>query len=57
MDCVVIERKIIHVARNEAIKMTLQGKYDYLLFCDDDNAPIHDDALKLLIEADKDVVS
>ena len=57
MDCVVIERKIIHVARNEAIKMTLQWKYDYLLFCDDDNAPLNNDALKLLIEADKDVIS
>lgn len=51
----VIDRKLIHVARNIAIKHAIIGKYDYLLFCDDDNAP-KSDALKLLIEADKAII-
>lgn len=55
MEQEIIKRKLIHVARNEAIKMTLVWWYDYLLFCDDDNAP-KEDALKLLLEADKDVI-
>lgn len=51
----VIARKLIHVARNEAVKDCIVWKYDYLLFCDDDNAP-KPDALKLLLEADKAVI-
>lgn len=51
----IISRKLIHVARNEAVKDCIVWKFDYLLFCDDDNAP-KPDALKLLIEADKAIV-
>lgn len=52
----VIERKLIHVARNMAINEAIVWKYDYLLFCDDDNAP-QPDALELLLEADKDIIT
>lgn len=51
----VIIRTMIHVARNFAVKLTLDGWFDYLLFCDDDNAP-EKDALQLLLEADKDII-
>lgn len=51
----IISRKLIHVARNEAINDCIVWKYDYLLFCDDDNAP-NPDALKLLLEADKAII-
>ena len=49
------QEKLIHASRNEAIKDCIVWKYDYLLFCDDDNAP-KKDALKLLLEADKDII-
>lgn len=51
----VLIRTMVHVARNYAIKIALNEWFDYLLFCDDDNAP-EKDALKLLLEADKDIV-
>lgn len=51
----VIIRTMIHTARNYAVKLALQENYDYLLFCDDDNAP-KKDALKLLLEADKGII-
>ena len=46
---------MVHVARNFAVKIALKENFDYLLFCDDDNAP-EKDALKLLLEADKDII-
>lgn len=55
MDEKVIVRTMIHTARNFAVKLALNWWYDYLLFCDDDNAP-EEDALKLLLEADKDII-
>lgn len=55
VDQKIIARKLIHASRNEAIKDCIVWKYDYLLFCDDDNAP-KPDALKLLLEADKSIV-
>lgn len=51
----VIIRTMIHTARNFAVKTALQENFDYLLFCDDDNAP-EKDALKLLLESDKDII-
>ena len=51
----VLIRTMVHVARNFAIKLALNGWFDYLLFCDDDNAP-EPDALKLLLDADKDII-
>ena len=51
----VIVRTMIHTARNFAVKTALKGNFDYLLFCDDDNAP-EPDALKLMLEADKDII-
>ena len=51
----VIIRTMIHTARNYAVKLALQENFDYLLFCDDDNAP-KKDALKLLLEADKEII-
>lgn len=51
----VIIRTMIHVARNYSLKLTIEGGFDYLLFCDDDNAP-QKDALKLLLEADKEII-
>lgn len=51
----VLIRTMVHVARNYAVKLALDWWFDYLLFCDDDNAP-EKDALKLLLEADKDII-
>ena len=51
----VIVRTMIHTARNFAVQTALLRDFDYLLFCDDDNAP-EKDALKLLLEADKDII-
>ena len=53
----IVTRKLIHAARNTAIKDMLVGGFDYLLMCDDDNAPKHNNALKLLIDARVDIVS
>ena len=53
----VITRRLIHAARNMAVEMTLNGNYDYLLMCDDDNAPVNDNALELLLNANVDIVS
>lgn len=52
----VISRKLIHVARNQAIQQCLTLKCDYLCMIDDDSVPTRPDALKLLIEADKDII-
>jgi hypothetical protein len=52
----VISRKLIHVARNLAINNAIVWKYDYLCMIDDDSVPCRKDALKLLIEADKDII-
>jgi GT2 family glycosyltransferase len=43
-------------ARNEAVRAFLMGNYDYLFFVDDDTVPPID-AIKKLMEADKDIVS
>ena len=51
----VLVRTMIHTARNYACKLTLEGNFDYLLFCDDDNAP-EQDALEKLLKADKDII-
>ena len=53
----IITRRLIHTARNMAIEMTLNGWYDYLLMCDDDNAPVNDNALQLLLDANVDIIS
>ena len=53
----VITRRLIHAARNMAVEMALNGNYDYLLMCDDDNAPVNDNALELLLNANVDIVS
>lgn len=48
--------QIVHRARNELVRRFLDWRYDYLLWCDDDNPPSID-ALKYLIEDNKDIVS
>lgn len=52
----IVSRQIVHRARNELVRRFLDGWYDYLLRCDDDNPPTFD-GLKRLIESDKDIVS
>lgn len=51
----VIERQATVKARNYFVKMALDEGFDYLLMIDDDN-PVPSDTLKVLLEADKDVV-
>lgn len=53
----VITRRLIHTARNMAIEMAINGSYDYLLMCDDDNAPVDHNALQLLLDANVDIIS
>lgn len=40
-----------------AIEMAINGSYDYLLMCDDDNAPVDHNALQLLLDANVDIIS
>lgn len=52
----IVTWEVVQRARNELVRRFLDGRYDYLLRCDDDNPPSIN-ALKYLIEADKDIVS
>jgi hypothetical protein len=56
IDINIVDRKLIHEARNTLVKRCIIGKYDFLFMIDDDNHPIGLDGLKLLIEADKAII-
>lgn len=51
------DRVLIHAARNMAIEKMIKDDYDYVFMLDDDNPPVHTDALVSMVGHKVDIVT